>query len=127
MATTIITTDKMTAVRASAIAQIIGNDAIAASKALLIEEAKRQMTNGICHFVFKKKDGSIAERFGTLNPTLCSQHVKGTGQSPEKADVHVTGMSKVWVQSFSLGEYHNYSITNNAEIIAILICNNSKK
>lgn len=57
MATTIITTDKMTAVRASAIAQIIGNDAIAASKALLIEEAKRQMTNGICHFVFKKKDG----------------------------------------------------------------------
>ena len=85
MATTIITTDKMTAVRASAISQIIGNDAIAASKALLIEEAKRQMTNGICHFVFKKNDGSIAERFGTLNPALCSQHVKGTGRSPEKS------------------------------------------
>ena len=94
MATTIITTDKMTAVRASAIAQIIGNDAIAASKALLIEEAKRQMTNGICHFVFKKKDGSIAERFGTLNPTLCSQHVKGTGQSPEKSGCPREG--KTW-------------------------------
>lgn len=84
MATTIITTDKMTAVRASAIAKIIGNDAIAASKALLIEEAKRQMTNGICHFVFKKKDGSLSERYGTLIPSLCSKHVKGTGTSPEQ-------------------------------------------
>ncbi len=83
MATTIITTNKMTAVRASAISQIIGNDAIAASKAILIEEAKRQMANGICHFMYKKKDGSIAERFGTLNPALCSQHLKGTGTSPE--------------------------------------------
>ena len=85
MATTIGTTNKMTALRASAISQIIGNDAIAASKAILIEEVKHQMMNGICHFMYKKKDGSIAERFGTLNPALCSQHVKGTGRSPEKS------------------------------------------
>lgn len=76
----------------------------------------------------KRKTGSIPERFGTLDPTLCSQHVKGTGQSPEKSgctcywDVEKSGF-----RAFSLGEYHNYSITNNAEIIAILICNNSKK
>ena len=85
MATTIITTDKMTVVRASAISQITGNDAIGVSKALLIEEAKRQMLNGICHFLFRKKDGSIAERYGTLNPSLCSHHIKGTGRSPEKS------------------------------------------
>ena len=47
MATTIITTDKMTAVRAAAISQITGNDTIGVSKALLIEEAKRQMLKGI--------------------------------------------------------------------------------
>ncbi len=85
MATKIITTNKMTAVRADAIYRITGNKAIAASKAILIEEAKRQMTDGICHFMYKKKDGSITERFGTLNPALCSQHIKGTGQSPEKS------------------------------------------
>ena len=62
----------------TAIANIIGNVTIATSKALLIEEAIRQMQNGI-----QKKDGTIAERFGTLNPSLCSQHIKGTGKSPE--------------------------------------------
>jgi hypothetical protein len=84
MATTIITTDKMTAVRAAAISQITGNDTIGISKALLIEEAKRQMLNGICHFIFRRKDGSLTERYGTLIPSLCSKHVKGTGTSPEQ-------------------------------------------
>ena len=85
MAKTILTTNQMTAVRVAAISQAIGNDALATSKAILIEEAKRQMKNGICHFLFRKKDGSITERYGTLNPSLCSQHVKGTGRSPEKS------------------------------------------
>ena len=69
--------------RMTAIANITGNVTIATSKALLIDEAIRQMQNGVCHFVFQKKDGTITERFGTLNPALCSQHIKGTGKSPE--------------------------------------------
>ena len=77
------TNSSMTAKRMTAIANITGNVTIATSKALLIEEAIRQMQNGVCHFVFQKKDGTITERFGTLNPALCSQHIKGTGKSPE--------------------------------------------
>ena len=79
----VITSNPMTAKRMAAIANITGNVTIATSKALLIEEAIRQMQNGICHFVFQKKDGTITERFGTLNSVLCNQHIKGTGKSPE--------------------------------------------
>ena len=81
----VTTNSPMTVKRMTAIANITGNVTIATSKALLIEEAIKQMQNGVCHFAFQKKDGTITERFGTLNPTLCSQYVKGTGQSPEKS------------------------------------------
>ena len=79
----VTTNNPMTIKRMTAIANITGNITIATSKALLIDEAIRQMQNGVCHFVFQKKDGTITERFGTLNPALCSQHIKGTGKSPE--------------------------------------------
>ena len=69
----VTTNNPMTAKRMTAIANITGNVTIATSKALLIEEAIRQMQNGVCHFVFQKKNGTITERFGTLNPALCSQ------------------------------------------------------
>ena len=53
------------------------------AKSMLIEEAKRQMRNGTCHFIYMKKDGSVREAFGTLNPVLCNKHINGRGQSPE--------------------------------------------
>ena len=53
------------------------------AKSLLIEEAKRQMRNGTCHFLYVKKDGSFREAFGTLNSALCGKHISGRGQSPE--------------------------------------------
>ena len=56
---------------------------IGIAKSLLIEEAKRQMRNGTCHFLYIKKDGSVREAFGTLNATLCGKHINGRGQSPE--------------------------------------------
>ena len=60
-----------------------GSTLIGSAKALLIEEAKRQMRNGTCHFLYVKKDGSIREAFGTLNAALCNKHINGRGQSPE--------------------------------------------
>ena len=53
------------------------------AKSLLIEEAKRQMRSGTCHFLYVKKDGSVREAFGTLNSVLCGKHINGRGQSPE--------------------------------------------
>jgi hypothetical protein len=60
-----------------------GSALIGSAKALLIEEAKRRMRNGTCHFLYMKKDGSVREAFGTLNPALCGKHINGYGSSPE--------------------------------------------
>ena len=53
------------------------------SKALLIEEAKRQMREGVCHFIYMKKDGSVREAMGTLDKSVLRATLKGTGESPE--------------------------------------------
>ena len=84
---TIITTTTNNALVAAHIASITrttGSALMGTSKALMIEEAKRQMrsTSG-CHFLYMKKDGSVREAFGSLNPVLCDKHINGRGQSPE--------------------------------------------
>ena len=65
-----------------------GSALMGTSKALLIEEAKRQMRNGICHFVYLKKPNKqgvqeVREAFGTLDRGLLNATLKGTGDSPE--------------------------------------------
>jgi len=61
-----------------------GSVLMGTSKALLIEEAKRQMRNGVCHFVYMKKDGSVREAMGTLSQSVLNATLKGTGASPEE-------------------------------------------
>lgn len=56
---------------------------VGVAKAMLIEEAKRQMRNGVCHFLYLKKDGSVREAFGTLAKPVLNATLKGTGESPE--------------------------------------------
>ena len=81
---TTTTTDELIAQHIDVITTKTGSALMGASKALLIEEAKRQMrsTSG-CHLVYRKKDGSIREAYATLNPALCNKHINGRGQSPE--------------------------------------------
>lgn len=83
---TIITTATNNALIARHIAVISekkGSVLMGSAKALIIEEAKRQMRTGTCHFLYVKKDGSVREAFGTLNPVLCGKHINGRGVSPE--------------------------------------------
>lgn len=83
---TIITTTTNNALVARHIATVSvkkGSSLIGIAKSMLIEEAKRQMRAGTCHFLYVKKDGSVREAFGTLNPALCGKHINGRGQSPE--------------------------------------------
>ena len=74
----IITNDTLVARHVAVISHKTSSPLMGASKALLIEEAKRQMRNGVCHFIYMKKNGEVREAFGTLNATL-----KGKGESPE--------------------------------------------
>ncbi|MGN0032787.1 MAG: SH3 beta-barrel fold-containing protein [Candidatus Limimorpha sp.] len=52
-------------------------------KTMLIEEAKRQMRNGVFHFEYMKKNGECRETFGTLNKGVINATLTGTGESPE--------------------------------------------
>lgn len=83
---TIITTTTNNALVAAHIKAITiktGSALMGTSKALLIEEAKRQMRNGVCHFIYLKKDGEVREAFGTLDRGVLNATLKGTGESPE--------------------------------------------
>ena len=83
---TIITTatnNALVAAHINAITVKTGSALMGASKALLIEEAKRQMRNGVCHFIYMKKNGECREAFGTLNKGILNATRKGTGVSPE--------------------------------------------
>ena len=50
----------------------------------MVESLKRQMKNGIAHFVFKKKDGTLREAWGTTNSSLAKKHINGNGDSRER-------------------------------------------
>ena len=78
-----LTNDALVAAHIRTITVKTGSSLMGASKAMLIEEAKRQMRNGICHFVYLKKNGQVREAFGTLDRGILNATLTGTGTSPE--------------------------------------------
>ena len=85
MKTTIATAtnNALIAVHIKTITRKTGSVLMGASKALLIEECKRQMRNGVCHFIYKKVNGDCREAFGTLDRNILTATLAGTGKSPE--------------------------------------------
>lgn len=86
MAQTIISTiavNDLTLTRANVIAQRTSSLEMGIAKAMLIEQLKQKLANGVAHFIFQKKDGSLREMFATTNPALCSRHINGRGLSRE--------------------------------------------
>lgn len=51
----------------------------------LIETLQFQLVNGTAHFLYRKKDGSIREAFGTLLERVAEQNINGRGY-PRKLD-----------------------------------------
>ena len=80
---TTATNDALVAAHIASITKTTGSALMGTSKALLIEEAKRQMREGVCHFIYMKKDGSVREAMGTLDKSVLRATLKGTGESPE--------------------------------------------
>ena len=72
-----------TVVRASVIAKRTGSEEIGIIKAMMIEQLKEKLANGVAHFIFIKKDGTPREMFATTNSALVSKHIVGTGVSRE--------------------------------------------
>ena len=72
-----------TANRMMVILQRTGSDLAAGAKAMMIENLKTKMANGIAHFAFQKKDGSIRECFGTIQANIAAAKTNGNGISRE--------------------------------------------
>ena len=79
----IITTNDLTTTRMVVIAKRTASELMAGAKSMMIENLKNQMKNGIAHFVFKKKDGSLREAWGTTSKSLAEKHINGRGCSRE--------------------------------------------
>ena len=72
-----------TILRFNDIKESVSNDTIAMAKAMMIESVKRQMRSGVAHFIFKKKDGTLREAWGTTNKSLVEKHTNGNGVTRE--------------------------------------------
>lgn len=72
-----------TATRMAVIAQRTGSELVAATKAMMIESLKEKLRNGVAHFLYIKKDGTIREAWGTTNSALAYKYTNGRGVSRE--------------------------------------------
>lgn len=78
------TNDALVAAHIKSITQTTGSALKGVSIAILIEEAKKQMREGCCSFIYRKKDGTIRHAVGTLDKNVREATLKGTGKSPEE-------------------------------------------
>ena len=81
--TSAVVLSNMTITRANVIAERTCSLEMGIAKAMLIEQLKNKLANGVAHFIFQKRDGSLREMFATTNPALCSRPVNGRGVSRE--------------------------------------------
>ena len=70
----IIANNPLTAKRMAVIASRTSSELMAGAKSMMIETLKKQMRNGIAHFIFMKKDGSLREAWGTTNRSLAEKY-----------------------------------------------------
>ena len=77
MNTLIIT--NTTAVRMNVIAERTQNLLVAGAKAMMIQNLKEKLRNGVAHFIFIKKNGEVREAFGTTNSAVAAKYTNGNG------------------------------------------------
>ena len=69
--------------RAAVIENRTNNSVFAGMKAMMIEQLKEKMRNGVAHFFFLKKNGELREAWGTTCKSLADKHINGRGCSRE--------------------------------------------
>ena len=79
----ILAVTNITVTRVKVIERRTGSELFAGLKAMMIESLKDKMSAGVAHFVFKKKDDTIREAWGTLNRSLVEKYINGRGESRE--------------------------------------------
>ena len=75
--------NEMTAVRANVIANRTQNTLCGITKAMMIENLKNKLREGIAMWEFVKKDGTVRRAYGTTKKELVAEHINGRGESRE--------------------------------------------
>ncbi|MDE6695682.1 MAG: SH3 beta-barrel fold-containing protein [Muribaculaceae bacterium] len=78
-----IVINNSTANRATVIAARTESTEMGIMKAMLIDTLKAKLAGGIAHFIFKKKDGSYREAWGTTQNNIAKAKTNGRGVSRE--------------------------------------------
>ena len=82
MTNTLVISD-ITATRMVVIAERTQNLLMAGAKAMMIQNLKEKLRNGVAHFIFIKKNGEVREAFGTTNAAVAAKYTNGNGISRE--------------------------------------------
>ncbi len=78
-----IVINSSTARRATVIATRTQSTEMGMMTAMLVDILKVKLAGGVAHFVFKKKDGSLREAWGTTQRNIASAKTNGRGISRE--------------------------------------------
>ena len=83
---TMVVVNGMTAHRANVIMVRTGSAAIGIMKAQMIDLLKEKLKNGVAHFVYMKKDGTLREAWGTTSSNLMKANINGRGISRDSVN-----------------------------------------
>ena len=72
--------------RANVITHRTGSDIMGIVKAQMIDALKAKLQNGVAHFLFLKKDGTLREAWGTTAGNLIKANVNGRGVSRDSVN-----------------------------------------
>lgn len=84
--TQLVAVNGMTAHRANVIARRTGSTAMGVIKAQMIDLLKAKLQNGVAHFVYMKKDGTLREAWGTCASNLMKATQNGRGLSGDQVN-----------------------------------------
>ena len=77
--TQVIAIENQTLVRTQVIGLRTGDVTLAITKAMMVENLKEKLRNGVAHFIFIKKNGEVREAWGTTSKSLVETKVNGRG------------------------------------------------
>jgi len=84
--TQLVAVNGMTAHRANVIARRTGSEAMGVIKAQMIDLLKAKLQNGVAHFVYIKKDGTLREAWGTCASNFMKATQNGRGLSGDQVN-----------------------------------------
>ena len=103
--TQMVIVNGMTAHRANVIANRTGSAAMGVVKAQMIDLLKEKLRNGVAHFLYTKKDGTLREAWGTCSGNLMRATQNGRGLSGDQ--VYTVKYYDVMVGGYRSLRYEN--------------------